>query len=50
MKAIVYKGINHVEVEKVDDPTIEKPDDIVVRITSTAICSSDLHLVTWTCS
>lgn len=45
MKAIVYKGINHVEVEKVEDPKIEKSDDIIVRVTSTAICGSDLHLV-----
>lgn len=45
MKAIVYKGINHVEVEKVDDPKIEKADDIVIKVTSTAICGSDLHLV-----
>ncbi len=45
MKAIVYKGRNHVEVENVTDPTIEKEDDIVVRVTSTAICGSDLHLI-----
>lgn len=45
MKAIVYKGINHVDVEKVNDPKIEKSDDIVVKVTSTAICGSDLHLV-----
>ena len=45
MKAIVYKGINHVEVEDVADPTLEKSDDIIVRVTSTAICGSDLHLV-----
>ena len=45
MKAIVYKGINHVEVEKVNDPTIEKADDIVVKVTSTAIYGSDLHLI-----
>lgn len=44
-KSSVYKGINHVEVEKVDDPKIEKTDDIVVKVTSTAICGSDLHLV-----
>ena len=45
MKAIVYRGRNHVEVENVNDPAIEKDDDIVVKVTSTAICGSDLHLV-----
>lgn len=45
VKAIVYEGINHVDIREVKDPTIEKPDDIVVKITSTAICGSDLHLI-----
>lgn len=45
MKAIVYKGRNHVEVADVADSKIEKSDDVVVRVTSTAICGSDLHLV-----
>lgn len=45
MKAICYAGMKNVEVRKVDDPKIEKDDDIVVRVTSTAICGSDLHLI-----
>lgn len=45
MKAIVYNGIKNVEVESVEDPKIEKSDDIIVRVTSTAICGSDLHLI-----
>jgi len=45
MRAIVYEGINQVEVREVTDPSIEKPDDIIVKITSTAICGSDLHLI-----
>lgn len=45
MKAIVYRGKRDVEVEKVEDPKIEKEDDIVVKVTSTAICGSDLHLI-----
>lgn len=45
MKAIVYEGIRDVEVKQVKDPTIQKSDDIIVRVTSTAICGSDLHLV-----
>ena len=45
MKAIVYNGKKDVDVEKVEDPKIEKSDDIIVRVTSTAICGSDLHLI-----
>lgn len=45
MKAVTYQGIKNVQVKEVPDPTIEKPDDIIVRLTSTAICGSDLHLL-----
>jgi S-(hydroxymethyl)glutathione dehydrogenase/alcohol dehydrogenase len=45
MKAVTYQGIKDVQVKEVADPIIEKSDDIIVRITSTAICGSDLHLV-----
>ncbi|UCZ52600.1 glutathione-dependent formaldehyde dehydrogenase [Bacillus shivajii] len=45
MKAVTYQGIKDVKVKEVPDPVIEKKDDILVRITSTAICGSDLHLV-----
>ena len=44
MKAIVYEGIKNVKVKNVADPRIEKADDIIVKVTSTAICGSDLHL------
>ena len=44
MKAIVYKGPGKVELENVDDPRIESPSDCIVRITSTGICGSDLHM------
>ncbi|HVI39062.1 MAG TPA: zinc-dependent alcohol dehydrogenase [Anaerovoracaceae bacterium] len=44
MKAIVYDGIKDVKVKKVDDPHIMLDDDIIVKVTSTAICGSDLHL------
>lgn len=44
MKAVVYKGEHEVAVEEVDDPKIEAPTDVVVRITTTAICGSDLHM------
>jgi len=45
MKAVTYQGIKDVKVKEVKDPRIEKSDDIIVRITSTAICGSDLHLI-----
>ncbi len=45
MKAVTYQGIKDVKVKEVNDPKLEKPDDIIVRITSTAICGSDLHLI-----
>lgn len=45
MKAVTYQGINDVQVKEVNDPKIEKSDDIIVQITSTGICGSDLHLI-----
>ncbi|WP_100373974.1 zinc-dependent alcohol dehydrogenase [Bacillus sp. FJAT-45037] len=44
MKAVTYQGNHHVEVKEVPDAKLEKKDDVIVRITSTAICGSDLHL------
>jgi threonine dehydrogenase-like Zn-dependent dehydrogenase len=44
MKANCWMGVNRVSVEDVPDPTIGNPRDAIVRITSTAICGSDLHL------
>jgi len=44
MKAVVLKGRFEVAVEQVPDPDIERPTDALVRITSAAICGSDLHM------
>ncbi|HXH89680.1 MAG TPA: zinc-dependent alcohol dehydrogenase [Gaiellaceae bacterium] len=44
MKAVVWHGTEDVRVDEVPDPTIQAPTDAIVRITSTAICGSDLHL------
>ncbi|MGW9197285.1 zinc-dependent alcohol dehydrogenase [Micromonospora chersina] len=44
MKALTWHGKRDVRVEDVPDPRIEEPTDAVIRITSTAICGSDLHL------
>lgn len=44
MKAVVWHGKGDVRVERVPDPEVINPRDIIVRVTSTAICGSDLHL------
>jgi threonine dehydrogenase-like Zn-dependent dehydrogenase len=44
MKALTWHGNHDVRVDTVPDPRIEEPTDAIVRITSTAICGSDLHL------
>jgi threonine dehydrogenase-like Zn-dependent dehydrogenase len=44
MKAVTWHGRRDVRVETVPDPTIEAPTDAIVRITSTGLCGSDLHL------
>ena len=44
MKAVTWHGTHDVRVDTVDDPSIQQPTDAIVRITSTGICGSDLHL------
>jgi threonine dehydrogenase-like Zn-dependent dehydrogenase len=44
MKAVTWQGRRDMRVEDVPDPTIEQPDDVVIKVTSTALCGSDLHL------
>ncbi|MBW0101304.1 alcohol dehydrogenase catalytic domain-containing protein [Pseudonocardia sp. KRD291] len=44
MRALTWHGRRDVRVDTVPDPRIEAPDDIVVRVTSTGLCGSDLHL------
>jgi threonine dehydrogenase-like Zn-dependent dehydrogenase len=44
MRAVTWHGKRDVRVDTVPDPTIEQPTDAIVRITSTGICGSDLHL------
>ena len=44
MRAVAWHGKRDVRVDEVPDPRIEQPTDAIVRITSTAICGSDLHL------
>jgi threonine dehydrogenase-like Zn-dependent dehydrogenase len=44
MKALTWHGAHDVRVDTVPDPAIEQPTDAIVRVTSTCICGSDLHL------
>ena len=44
MRALTYHGKRDVRVDTVPDPTIQEPTDAIVRITSTGLCGSDLHL------
>jgi threonine dehydrogenase-like Zn-dependent dehydrogenase len=44
MRALTWQGKRNVQVETVPDPVIVDPTDAIIRITSTAICGSDLHL------
>jgi threonine dehydrogenase-like Zn-dependent dehydrogenase len=44
MKAVTWHGKRDVRVEEVPDPTIQQPTDAIIRITTTNICGSDLHL------
>jgi len=44
VKAVVYEGPRQVSVKEVPDARIERPTDVLVRITSANICGSDLHM------
>ena len=44
MKAACYYGKEDIRVERVPDPQILNPRDAIVKVTSTAICGSDLHI------
>ena len=44
MKAVVFHKPGEMRVDKVEEPQIENPQDIILRVTSTAICGSDLHI------
>src|SRR3954453_5556405 len=44
MKAVAWHGTHDVRVDTVPEPTIEHPTDAIIRVTSSGICGSDLHL------
>ena len=44
MRAVVFKATREVTVEDVPDARVERDDDVVVRVTSSALCGTDLHM------
>lgn len=44
MKAVTWQGTHDMQVTEVSDPRIEEPTDVIIRVTSTGLCGSDLHL------
>ena len=47
MKAVIFGGIGKVSLEDVPEPRLQKPSDAIIRITSSAICGTDLHIYKW---
>ncbi|MGF6612802.1 threonine dehydrogenase-like Zn-dependent dehydrogenase [Paraburkholderia sp. WSM4175] len=45
MKAVVFHGIGDFRLDDVPDPQLQQPADALVRLTSSAICGTDLHMV-----
>lgn len=45
MKAVVFRGIGDIRVEDVPEPKLQHPTDAIVRLTTSAICGTDLHMV-----
>jgi threonine dehydrogenase-like Zn-dependent dehydrogenase len=45
MKAVVFHGVGDIRLEKVKDPKIEQRTDAIVRLTASAICGTDLHMI-----
>ncbi len=50
MKAIVFRGVGDIRLEDVPEPTMQQPTDAVVRVTTSAICGTDLHMIRGTFS
>lgn len=45
MKAAVFHKPNDIQLETIEDPIIEHAEDVILKVTSTAICGSDLHIL-----
>jgi len=44
MQAVIYDGIKNIKVKSIEDPIVKKADDLIIKVTTAAICGSDLHL------
>nr|WP_225992749.1 alcohol dehydrogenase catalytic domain-containing protein [Actinomadura rudentiformis] len=49
MKAVVWHGVGKISLDEIPNPQIREPGDAIVRITTSAICGTDLHFVRGTC-
>jgi threonine dehydrogenase-like Zn-dependent dehydrogenase len=45
MKAVVFHGVGDIRLDNVDAPKLQKPNDAIVRLTASAICGTDLHMI-----
>jgi threonine dehydrogenase-like Zn-dependent dehydrogenase len=45
MKAVVFHGIGDIRLDEVEEPSIEKPTDAIVKLSASAICGTDLHMI-----
>jgi threonine dehydrogenase-like Zn-dependent dehydrogenase len=45
MKALVFHNVGDIRLEDVPEPTITEPTDAIVRLTASAICGTDLHMI-----
>jgi threonine dehydrogenase-like Zn-dependent dehydrogenase len=45
MKAVVFHGVGDIRVDNVPEPKIEQPTDAIIRLSASAICGTDLHMV-----
>ncbi len=45
MKAVVFHGVGDIRLDDVPDPKIQEPTDAIIRLTASAICGTDLHMI-----
>ena len=45
MRAVVFHGVGDIRLDDVEEPKIQEPTDVIIRLTSSAICGTDLHMV-----
>jgi len=45
LKAVVFHGVGDIRLDDVPEPKIQEPTDTIVRLTSSAICGTDLHMI-----